>query len=94
MDNAVRQFLDLPEEERDQLIKTYLVQRDIRRLYQRLKSEKEEISNQIIELQTQCKHSFATKVAKSDTGNWCKADDRYWYEFDCPDCGKRWTEDQ
>jgi hypothetical protein len=45
-------------------------------------------------LQESCTHEGAAKVAKSDTGNYCKQDDSYWYDFDCPVCGKRWTEPQ
>ena len=30
----------------------------------------------------------------ANTGNWCSGDDSYWVDFDCPLCGKHWTEDQ
>jgi hypothetical protein len=50
--------------------------------------------SQIDEIQRACPHTNASKEGFSDTGNWCKADDCYWWEFRCPDCGKIWTEDQ
>lgn len=30
----------------------------------------------------------------ANTGNWSSTDDHYWVDFYCPQCGKRWTEDQ
>jgi hypothetical protein len=45
-------------------------------------------------LQHRCKHPNVTKEHGSSTGNWCKADDCYWIEYECIDCGKKWTEDQ
>lgn len=41
-----------------------------------------------------CKHPAAKREARSNTGNWCKQDDCYWYDCSCPDCGKLWMEDQ
>jgi hypothetical protein len=46
------------------------------------------------DIQDVCTHEGAAKVAKGDTGNWCKDDDSYWYEFDCPVCCKFWSEPQ
>ena len=43
--------------------------------------------------QEKCKHTRATMEHTSDTGNWCKADDRYWTTFTCPTCLKIWTLD-
>lgn len=45
-------------------------------------------------IQEKCPHTSAIKTANSDTGNWCRGDDRYWYDCYCPRCDKRWTEDQ
>lgn len=46
------------------------------------------------ELQAICQHPFADKKYRSDTGNWDRSQDSYWIEFKCPDCGRRWIEDQ
>jgi sugar-specific transcriptional regulator TrmB len=46
--------------------------------------------NEVTKLREECLHPNKTSVPKSDTGNYCKADDRYWVEHHCPNCGKRW----
>lgn len=45
-------------------------------------------------LQVFCKHPFAEKENRGDTGNYDRSQDRYWKDCNCPDCGKRWIEDQ
>lgn len=52
------------------------------------------IQGKIQVIQDNCAHSNVKKVAKSDTGNWDKSQDSYWFECSCPDCGKYWTEPQ
>lgn len=46
------------------------------------------------ELQNLCKHPNADKKYNGSTGNWDRNDDSYWIEYKCPDCDKRWSEDQ
>lgn len=41
----------------------------------------------------ECDHHDVEKVHKANTGNWCEQDDRYWTEFTCNVCHKRWTRD-
>ena len=41
-------------------------------------------------IQDNCQHASAIKTPGSDTGNWCKADDRYWNDYKCPECNKQW----
>ncbi len=60
----------------------------------RLTREIAELYNQLYAHQAKCKHTKVIKVANSDTGNWCPADDSYWYDCACPTCLKSWTEDQ
>ena len=50
--------------------------------------------DRLSEFQENCQHTNVVKTPKSDTGNWDKYSDSYWYEFKCPDCGKFWREDQ
>lgn len=61
---------------------------------EKLKEEVSKLYAQIREIQEACPHTNSTKTARSDTGNWCKADDRYWYDCFCPDCQRVWDEDQ
>jgi hypothetical protein len=45
-------------------------------------------------LQKECKHSSLSRIPKSDTGNYDRSGDRYWFEYNCSDCGKSWEETQ
>lgn len=61
-----------------------------------LKRKIEQLGLRIREIQSSCEHpsEHITKIANSDTGNWCRADDRYWYDCHCKLCDKHWSEDQ
>ena len=63
-------------------------------LRERLELQRKTIDDHLKYLQQECSHLRAVSVPRADTGNYCKADDRYWYEHSCPDCGKKWTTDQ
>lgn len=60
-----------------------LIEQDIKHLYAQREA-----------LRDACKHNDTISTYKSDTGNWCRADDRYWIDHKCYDCGKQWTEDR
>lgn len=51
------------------------------------------LSEELTILQSECHHLNVVKKYRSDTGNYSKSDDSYWAEFNCPDCGKHWTEE-
>ena len=61
--------------------------------YEELTELQLECQQKIDALRERCTHPNATRKARSDTGNWCKADDDYWKDCSCPDCGERWVED-
>lgn len=46
------------------------------------------------ELQAECEHTFVTRKACANTGNYDPSADSYWWEYKCPCCGCFWTEDQ
>jgi len=69
-------------------------QEEIAARYISLSDKLKELATKIAALQETCKHPYMTKVARSDTGNYCKADDRYWYDMHCPDCKRNWSEPQ
>jgi hypothetical protein len=46
------------------------------------------------DLQDACPHEGAVKVPKASTGNYDPDCNSYWYEIDCPSCGKHYTEPQ
>lgn len=61
----------------------------------RIDREMAALQSQLDKLQLEiCKHSNVSKMPRANTGNWDRNDDRYWYEFRCPDCGLFWTEEQ
>lgn len=87
----IKEFVNLSIEDRDELIQIYQRQRMINRTHNSLTSEIENLQRQIEHNQAECGHPFAGKKHMSDTGNYDKSADRYWTEFECPDCGKRWS---
>lgn len=60
----------------------------------KLKAKISKHANKIVAIQDSCPHDNVIKITRSDTGNYCKADDSYWYDCKCPDCLRIWTEDQ
>ena len=50
--------------------------------------------NSLKMLQDKCTHPDVTKEYKSNTGNYDPSADSYWINLHCPDCDKRWREDQ
>lgn len=63
---------------------------------QDLKKQISSLQGQIEEIQKECSHPKAclTKVARSDTGNYDRSQDCYWYDCHCSLCDKHWTEEQ
>jgi len=57
---------------------------------------KREIDEKYVELyahQEKCKHKLATYKHGANTGNYDPSDNRYWTNWVCPTCLKRWTVD-
>lgn len=90
----VKQFLDLPEDQREELVRLHEKQKYIHGEWEQIKYAEQKLNTRKLNLQLECEHPFASRTAKADTGNWCKQDDQYWYDCKCPDCGKVWQEDQ
>lgn len=59
----------------------------------RLEKQIVKLQREVCTLQTICTHPNLKKKHGSNTGNYDPSCDCYWTEFDCPDCGRRWTED-
>lgn len=66
----------------------------IRNRINEIHSEILKLNTELKEIQNICPHTNANSYNKADVGNWCTADDRYWTEYICTDCGKQWVEDQ
>lgn len=45
-------------------------------------------------LQEMCPHQDHQRTPRSDTGNWDRSQDEYWYDCRCDYCGKIWKEPQ
>ena len=90
----LKEFLDLPQEVREELVRIHNKQSYIRTEREGIMLAEKKLEIRKINLQNECEHPNVTKTAKADTGNFCPQDDSYWYEFRCPDCGKFWTEPQ
>lgn len=69
-------------------------QRLIREKHEDIQAQIASFYLEIDTLREKCTHPNAKKEPKSDTGNWDRSQDSYWKECVCPDCGKRWNEDQ
>jgi hypothetical protein len=75
-------------------MKATMTPAQIRRRFETIERHQERWELAEKELQTICKHPSADKKYRGDSGNWDRSQDSYWIEFKCPDCGKRWIEDQ
>lgn len=89
----VNQFFELSEEEREALVQMHQNRKIIRSSYQAIRDEQKQLDTRMLNNQMRCEHPAVIKHHQSDTGNWSKADDMYWTDFECPDCGKRWSEE-
>jgi hypothetical protein len=81
--------LAAPPETQDQ--KT---QRRIRESREEVQAQIMHYTNELIAIQDRCTHPGAMKENKANTGNYDRSQDTYWKDCVCPDCGKRWMEDQ
>lgn len=52
------------------------------------------IADDLASLQEACPHPNLTKTYHSNSGNYDPSADSEWYQFVCPDCGKRWQQDK
>jgi len=67
----------------------------IKKKRQKLEAEQKVLKARVTYLQNvSCKHPDVAKKPGSNAGNYDPAADYYWVDCNCPDCGKRWTEDQ
>lgn len=49
---------------------------------------------ELLALQSECEHAFATYENRASVGNYDPSMDCYWRNHHCADCGKHWTEEQ
>lgn len=51
------------------------------------------LQKELAVVQATCKHVKATKKHWSDTGNYDPTQDKYYTDFECPTCLKKWTKE-
>lgn len=64
----------------------------IKRRHQMIKANMLKWRNKEKELQESCSHPNLVSKGHSDTGNWDRSQDSFWYQHNCPDCEKAWVE--
>lgn len=69
-------------------------QKQIRNKLESLRAKIRRLYDEIVILRKECPHTNTTVVYKSDTGNYCKQDDRYWIEHTCQGCEEYWETEQ
>lgn len=68
--------------------------KQIQRKRKSIYNKQVKLSEELYELQTLCTHTNVTKKYGGNTGNYDPSADSYWIDWNCLDCGKRWTTDQ
>lgn len=71
-----------------------MTQEEIRNKWNSIDRREEKLAKELAKLQATCAHPDVEKTYMSNTGNYDPTADSYWIDFYCPDCRKRWTEEQ
>jgi len=94
VDMNVRDFFDLPEEQRDMLVSLHRKQKLIRSSRDNIMEERAKLATRELNNQRECEHPFAESkytAHENEFGNLIGSGTRYHW---CDDCGKRWTTDR
>jgi len=67
---------------------------EIRKKWESIDRREEKLAKELAKLQAACQHPNVTKKYEGNTGNYDPTADSYWITFNCPDCRKRWSEEQ
>ena len=59
-----------------------------------IKTKIGEWNSKLHDLQNVCDHKNAVPIYHRDTGNYDPSMDRYWIDWHCKDCDKRWETPQ
>lgn len=101
MKTDLEKFFELDDATQHEIKVKYLQETSLRVKLHQLEKEQfalakaiDDIKKELLIHPTTCRHYDLTGEYGANTGNWCASDDYYWVDFSCPNCGKRWTEDQ
>ena len=81
----VRDFFNLPEDQRDLLVNLHRKQKQIRHTHTSILEERQRLVTREFNNQQECEHPFAEATY---TGHGAGGGI---YHYHCQDCGKRWT---
>lgn len=87
----VKDFFDLPEDQRDILVNLHRKQKLIRSSRESILEDRKRLDTRELNNQRECEHPFAEstyKAHENEFGNLTGGGTHHWY---CEDCGKRWT---
>lgn len=87
----VKDFFDLPEDQRDYLFELHRKQRMVRNTRDIIAAERGRLDTREINNQMECEHPFSTDryvANENEFGNLTGGGTRHHH---CPDCGARWT---
>ena len=88
----IREFFDLPEDERQVLIDLHNKQKSIRNTRESIDIERRKLTTREANNQTDCDHPFAEKTYKADENEFGNLTGSGRYFYHCEDCGFRWSE--
>lgn len=90
----VKDFFDLPEDQREMLIEIHRKQKMVRAEKEYISLERRKLSTRELNNQTACDHPFATKEYKAHENEFGNLTGGGEYRYHCEDCGFRWSENK
>lgn len=90
----IKQFFDLPEEQRQLIIDLHNKQKKIRHTRDQITDEYVKLRTRETNNQMSCDHPFAVKDYKAHENEFGNLTGGGHYNCRCDDCGFRWVEDK
>ena len=90
----IKQFFDLPEEQRQLIIDLHNKQKKIRYTREQIVDEFNKLKTREANNQISCDHPFAVKEYKAHENEFGNLTGGGQYYCHCDDCGFRWVEDK
>ncbi len=88
----VEDFFALPEGTQEEWVKAYRARQQILLRKASNAQASKELYEELIGIQTSCRHPLVHVKQTWDTDEYGKMFDTGYFHYDCPDCGKHWME--
>ncbi len=88
----IRDFFDLPEEQRQILINLHNKQKMVRHEREQIDIEQRKLKTRELNNQLQCEHPFAEESYKANENEFGNLTGGGEYRYHCDDCGNRWSQ--